>query len=108
MMHISAGGDRLVFALCVVFTVCGLVAFDHWSTKLAWRKPVHAAAAVIGIVFAAMLTAGGVDLGAGSPSFLGLTFLLCGAAGGAILLGMALRREGWQEVELRRIDAHDL
>jgi hypothetical protein len=108
MMHISAGGDRLVFALCVVFTVCGLTAFEHWSTKIAWRRSVYTAAAALGTVFALMLAAGGIDLGAGSSSFLGLTFLLCGASGGAILLGMTLQREGWREAELRRMDAHDL
>lgn len=108
MMHISTLGDGLVFAGCVVFTVCTLVALQQWSANTAWRKTVYMAAGGLGLVFAAMLTSGALALRDGPPSFLGLSLLLCGAAGGAILAGMVLRREGWQQSELRRLNAHDL
>jgi hypothetical protein len=98
-----------IFAGLAVFTVVGLQAFRAWVVRRnRSAKGPRAIAAIVAIVFMAMLALGFGDMFWEGKKFLNLSFALFGVAGIGILAEVMWGFFGGSDEELRRIDAHEL
>jgi hypothetical protein len=106
----------IIFGACVLFAVGGPELLRVWlgrAPREERRGRGETVAALMALVFLAMLALGGADLAMHGKNFLNLAFALTGAAGVVIIATMIWRYRrglplGNAEEEKRRIAAQDL
>lgn len=102
----SHGGEAVLFAVAVVFTVASLEIFRIWLALGAGVVESRVAAAALAVVFLALAAGGIIDYAfVGWPNFINLGFFLAGAAGLGILPSLLFASK---DQEFRRMSAHDL